>query len=87
MFSYMLFKNILEYLAKYLHPRNAICSYSVIRLRINTVTGYVMTSLPRACDGQKPVGLSDGDPTRSGGSKLTALHQLCVENIPPKSDI
>ena len=46
-----------------------------------------MISLPRVCDGQKPVDLSDDVPTCSEGSKLTALHQLCVENIPPKSDI
>lgn len=87
MFSCTLFKNILEYVAKYLYLRNAICSYSVIHSRINTVTGYVMISLPRVCDGQKPIGLSDDVPTCSGGLKLTALHQLCVENIPPNSDI
>lgn len=84
--SCTLFNNILGYLAKYPQPRNAIFNYYIFPLGINTVTEYVMILLPKICDGQKPVGLSHDAPTCSGGSKLTALHQLCVENMPPKSD-
>lgn len=45
-----------------------------------------MIQLPRVCGGYQPVGIRDDIPTCSGGSKLTELHQLFVESVPPTSD-
>lgn len=46
----------------------------------------VMIQLPKVCGGQQSVGIRDDIPTCSGGSKLTELHKLFVESVPPKSD-